>query len=236
MFAVLQFPGSNDDRDMRFAMKSVLGVDAELVWHRDSELPTDTQAVLLPGGFSYGDYLRCGAMARFSPIIAAVKRFADRGGPVLGTCNGFQILCESGLLPGALVRNHHLHFVCDAALLRVERAAAPFSSRARKGQVLRIPIKHGEGAYTAAPDVLDRLEEGGQVILRYCDVEGQVTQAANPNGSTANIAGIVNEAGNVFGLMPHPEHAVESAIGGLDGQVLLGSLIDAVGAVQGSGR
>lgn len=221
---------------MRFAMKSVLGVKAELVWHRSAELPPDTDGVLLPGGFSYGDYLRCGAMARFSPIIAAVKRFAERGGPVLGTCNGFQILCESGLLPGALVRNHHLHFICEVAQLRVERATAPFSSRAHEGQVLRIPIKHGEGAYTAAPEVLDRLERGGQVMLRYCDAEGQVTQAANPNGAAANIAGIVNEAGNVFGLMPHPEHAVESAIGGVDGRVLLGSLIDFVDTAKRSRR
>ena len=227
MLAVLQFPGSNDDRDMRFALKSVLGARAELVWHRDAELPPDTEGVLLPGGFSYGDYLRCGAMARFSPVIAAVKRFADRGGPVLGTCNGFQILCESGLLPGALVRNHHLHFVCESARVRVERAEAPFTSRAREGQVLRIPIKHGEGAYTAAPEVLERLEERRQVVLRYCDAEGRVTPDANPNGTAANIAGIVNEAGNVFGLMPHPEHAVEPAIGGVDGLVLLGSLIDA---------
>ena len=227
MFAVVQFPGSNDDRDMRFVFKSVLGVRAELVWHRAAELPPDTQGVLLPGGFSYGDYLRCGAMARFSPIVAAVKRFAERGGPVLGTCNGFQILCESGLLPGALVRNHHLHFVCEVACVRVERAAAPFSSRAREGQVLRIPIKHGEGAYTAAPEVLEQLEERGQVVLRYCDADGQVSPTANPNGALANIAGIVNEAGNVFGLMPHPEHAAEPAIGGVDGLVLLGSMVDA---------
>jgi phosphoribosylformylglycinamidine synthase I len=233
LFAVVQFPGSNDDRDMRFAMKSVLGSPAELVWHRDAELPPDTQGVLLPGGFSYGDYLRCGAMARFSPIVAAVKRFAERGGPVLGTCNGFQILCESGLLPGVLVRNHHLHFVCEASRMRVERAVAPFTSRATQGQVLRIPIKHGEGAYIAAPDVLDRLERSNQVILRYCDADGQVTAAANPNGTAANIAGIVNEAGNVFGLMPHPEHAVEAAIGGRDGIVILGSLLD---AVQGASR
>jgi phosphoribosylformylglycinamidine synthase I len=172
-------------------------------------------------------------MARFSPIVAAVKRFAERGGPVLGTCNGFQILCESGLLPGALVRNHHLHFVCEASRMRVERAVAPFTSRATQGQVLRIPIKHGEGAYIAAPDVLDRLERSNQVILRYCDADGQVTAAANPNGTAANIAGIVNEAGNVFGLMPHPEHAVEAAIGGRDGIVILGSLLD---AVQGASR
>ncbi len=228
MFAVVQFPGSNDDRDMRFALKSVLGADAELVWHKADALPAGTDAVLLPGGFSYGDYLRCGAMAHYSPVMADVVRFAERGGPVLGTCNGFQVLCESGLLPGVLVRNHHLHFVCDFVDVRVERVAAPFTSRAREGQVLRIPIKHGEGAYYAPPDELARLEGNGQVLLRYCEPDGRVTDAANPNGALANIAGLVNERGNVLGLMPHPEHAVEEALGGQDGRVLLASLIDAV--------
>ena len=151
MFAVVQFPGSNDDRDMRFAFKAVLGVDARLVWHKDVSLPASTEAVLCPGGFSYGDYLRAGAMAQYSPLMAAVKEFAERGGPVLGVCNGFQILCETGLLPGALIRNHHLHYVCDQVSLRVERSAAPFSSRAAVGDVLRMPIKHGEGAYFAKP-------------------------------------------------------------------------------------
>ena len=234
MFAVVQFPGSNDDRDMRFAVKSVLGAEAELVWHADDELPADTDAVLLPGGFSYGDYLRAGAMARFSPLVASVRRFADRGGPVLGTCNGFQILCESGLLPGALVRNHHLHFICDFVHVRVEQAAAPFSTRAEVGQVLRIPIKHGEGAYTAPASVLREMEDRGQILLRYCDAEGQVSAASNPNGSMADIAGITNERGNVLGLMPHPEHAVEAQIGGTDGLVLLGSMLDFV--VGGRGR
>jgi len=234
LFAVVQFPGSNDDRDMRFAVKSVLGAEAELVWHADDELPADTDAVLLPGGFSYGDYLRTGAMARFSPLVASVRRFADRGGPVLGTCNGFQILCESGLLPGALVRNHHLHFICDFVHVRVEQAAAPFSTRAEVGQVLRIPIKHGEGAYTAPASVLREMEDRGQILLRYCDAEGQVSAASNPNGSMADIAGITNERGNVLGLMPHPEHAVEAQIGGTDGLVLLGSMLDFV--VEGRGR
>ena len=234
MFAVVQFPGSNDDRDMRFAVKSVLGAEAELVWQADDELPPDTDAVLLPGGFSYGDYLRTGAMARFSPLVASVRRFADRGGPVLGTCNGFQILCESGLLPGALVRNHHLHFICDFVHVRVEQAAAPFSTRAEVGQVLRIPIKHGEGAYTAPASVLREMEDRGQILLRYCDAEGQVSAASNPNGSMADIAGITNERGNVLGLMPHPEHAVEAQIGGTDGLVLLGSMLDFV--VEGRGR
>ena len=228
MFSVIQFPGSNDDRDMRFAMKAVLGAEARLVWHKDSELPAGTSAVLCPGGFSYGDYLRCGAMAQYSPIMAAVKRFADAGGPVVGVCNGFQVLCESGLLPGALIRNHHLHFVCDFVRVRVERAGTVFTSRAGEGQVLTIPIKHGEGAYFATPDVLGRLEARGQIFLRYCDADGRVTDVANPNGSVANIAGVMNERGNVFGLMPHPEHAVEERIGGVDGRVLLGSLLDGI--------
>ena len=233
MLAVVQFPGSNDDRDMRFAFKSVLGAEAELVWHKDAELPAGTHGVLCPGGFSYGDYLRCGAMAKYSPIMAAVRRFAEAGGPVLGVCNGFQVLCETGLLPGALVRNHHLHFVCDFVDVRVERAVAPFTSRARPGQVLRIPIKHGEGAYFAAPDLLERLERNGQVVLRYCDEDGVVADSANPNGSVANVAGLRDERGNVMGLMPHPEHAVEAAFGGTDGLVLLGSLLDAVRAEAG---
>jgi phosphoribosylformylglycinamidine synthase len=233
LFAVLQFPGSNDDRDMLFALKAVLGVDASLVWHKESALPAGTQGVLLPGGFSYGDYLRAGAMARFSPVIADVKRFADAGGPVLGTCNGFQILCESGLLPGALVRNHHLHFVCDHVHVRVERSRAPFTQRAGEGDVLRIPIKHGEGAYFADAETLAGMEERGQIALRYCDAAGSVSEATNPNGAVDQIAGITNEAGNVLGLMPHPEHAVEPSIGGTDGLSILGSLAD---AARGGGR
>ncbi len=229
MIAVLQFPGSNDDRDMRFAWKAVLGRDAELVWHKETRLPTDTEAVMLPGGFSYGDYLRCGAMARFSPITADLRRFADAGGPVLGTCNGFQVLCELGLLPGALMRNAALHFVCDWVQVRVEKTAAPFSTRARVGQVLRLPIKHGEGRYVAPADVLEGLEAKGQVLLRYCDESGARDPAANPNGALADIAGLTNEAGNVLGLMPHPEHAVEDWLGGEDGLVLLGSVLDALG-------
>jgi len=233
VFAVIQFPGSNDDRDMRFALKSALGADARLVWHREAELPAGTQGVLLPGGFSYGDYLRCGAMARFSPVMGAVRRFADAGGPVLGTCNGFQVLCEAGLLPGALLRNRELDFVCCWQHVLVEQAAAPFTSRARAGQVLRIPIKHGEGRYVVAADELARLEARGGIVLRYCDADGAVTPAANPNGSVANVAGVRNEAGNVMGLMPHPEHAVETLTGGTDGLVILGSLLDSVGAAEG---
>ena len=234
LFAVVQFPGSNDDRDMRFALKSALAADSELVWHKQRELPPETAAVFLPGGFSYGDYLRAGAMARFSPIVAAVKRFAERGGPVLGTCNGFQILCEAGLLPGALIRNQGLHFVCDFVHVRVEHDCAPFSSRARAGELLRLPIKHGEGAYFAAPAELARIEERGQVLLRYCDAAGDAIDAANPNGSLNHIAGVTNQAGNVLGLMPHPEHAVEASIGGTDGLVILGSIVDAL--ASGSSR
>lgn len=228
MFAVIQFPGSNDDRDMCFAVKSALGAEVALVWHKRGELPPGTRAVLLPGGFSYGDYLRCGAMARFSPVMAAVKRFADAGGPVLGTCNGFQVLCESGLLPGALLRNQALDFVCDPEQrVRVEQAAAPFTSRARPGQVLRIPIKHGEGRYVAEPAELARLDAAGQIVLRYCDAAGETTPDANPNGSVGNVAGVRNAAGNVMGLMPHPEHAAEEGLpGGCDGLVILGSLVD----------
>jgi phosphoribosylformylglycinamidine synthase len=172
-------------------------------------------------------------MAKYSPIMADVRRFADAGGPVLGVCNGFQVLCEAGLLPGALMRNQGLHFVCDFVHVRVEQARAPFTSRARAGAVLRLPIKHGEGAYFAAPEVLARLEADGQIALRYCAADGKVLPEANPNGSVANVAGVWNRAGNVLGLMPHPEHAVEDALGGTDGLVLLGSLLD---AAAGSSR
>jgi phosphoribosylformylglycinamidine synthase len=229
VFAVIQFPGSLDDRDMRFALKSALGVDARLVWHKDAELPAGAGAVLLPGGFSYGDYLRCGAMARFSPVMAAVRRFADAGGPVLGTCNGFQVLCEAELLPGALLRNRGLDYVCDPHQhVRVEVAAAPFTSRARKGQVLRLPVKHGEGRYHLPPAALAELEAAGQVVVRYCAADGSLSDAANPNGSVGHVAGVRNARGNVMGLMPHPEHAAEALTGGCDGLVLLGSLVDAV--------
>jgi phosphoribosylformylglycinamidine synthase I len=232
LLSVIQFPGSLDDRDMRFAFDSVLKASAQLVWHKDNELPSETRAVVLPGGFSYGDYLRCGAMAQYSPVMAAVKRFAESGGPVLGVCNGFQVLCESGLLPGALLRNQNLHFGCEFVSLRVEQPNPIFTSRTAAGQVLRIPIKNGEGAYFAAPDELARLEANGQVALRYCDEDGAIDAEANPNGSLANIAGITNEGGNVMGLMPHPEHAVEAAIGGTDGLYLLGSLVDWVSRAE----
>jgi phosphoribosylformylglycinamidine synthase len=234
VFAVIQFPGSNDDRDMVHALKTVLGADARLVWHGDAALPAGTRGVLVPGGFSYGDYLRCGAMARFSPVMADVRRFAERGGPVLGTCNGFQVLCEAGLLPGALRRNRGLHFVCETASLRVESTRSPFAAELSPGEVIRIPIKHGEGCYFAHADELAALEANEQIGLRYCEPDGTVSEAANPNGSLGNVAGITNREGNVFGLMPHPEHATEPALGGTDGAKLLRAMI-AFGDRRGEG-
>jgi phosphoribosylformylglycinamidine synthase I len=216
--AVIQFPGSNDDRDAQWALKA-LGADAKLVWHAEHELPNGTGAVVLPGGFSYGDYLRCGASARFAPIMDAVTRFAAEGGPVLGTCNGFQILCEAGLLPGVLRPNASLSFICRDVVVRVERNDTPFTSRCEAGQLLTIPIKHGEGAWFAPPELVEELGARGQLILRYEE---------NPNGAIADVAGVINEAGNVMGLMPHPEHAVDPLLGSGDGALLLASMLDAV--------
>ena len=225
---VVQFPGSNDERDAVWALGQ-LGADAELLWHGDADL-RGVDAVVLPGGFSYGDYLRCGAIARFSPVMGSVVSFANDGGMVLGICNGFQVLCEAGLLPGALVRNAGLSFVCEPVHVLVESADGPFLSRAEVGDVLTIPIKHGEGRYVADAATLAVMEERGQIALRYATSDGEAVSEANPNGATDNIAGISNEGGNVFGLMPHPEHAVdpEAGIRSADGAVILGSLIDAV--------
>jgi len=214
--AVLVFPGSNDDRDTALALDR-LGAEPTLVWHAERELPA-VKAVVLPGGFSYGDYLRCGAIARFAPVMGAVRRFADADGLVLGICNGFQVLCEAGLLPGALRPNASLSFVCRDVGLRVERTDTPFTSRAEAGQRLTVPVKHGEGCYFADAELLAELERNGQVILRYEE---------NPNGSVAAIAGVTNDTGTVFGLMPHPEHAVDPLLGSADGAVILGSLVDA---------
>ncbi len=214
--AVLVFPGSNDDRDAALALEG-LGAEPVLVWHAEPELP-EVGAVVLPGGFSYGDYLRCGAIARFAPVMEALQRFAGDGGLVLGICNGFQVLCEAGLLPGALRPNESLSFVCRDVELRVERADTPFTTRVEPGQTLTIPIKHGEGCYFADEELLAELESNGQILLRYED---------NPNGSIADVAGVTNREGNVFGLMPHPEHAVDPLLGSSDGALLLGSLVDA---------
>jgi phosphoribosylformylglycinamidine synthase subunit PurQ / glutaminase len=214
--AVVVFPGSNDDRDAALALEE-LGAEATAVWHAEPALP-DVAAVVLPGGFSYGDYLRCGAIARFAPVMEAVTGFAETGGLVLGICNGFQVLCEAGLLPGALRPNASLSFVCRDVRLRVERADTPFTGRAEAGQHLTIPVKHGEGCYFADRGLLAELEQNGQVVLRYEE---------NPNGSVAAIAGVANQAGTVFGLMPHPEHAVDPLLGSDDGALILGSLVDA---------
>jgi phosphoribosylformylglycinamidine synthase len=218
LVAVIVFPGSNDDRDTLLALKG-LGADAVRVWHADSELPGDAAAIVLPGGFSYGDYLRCGALARFSPIMRAVGRYAGEGGLVLGICNGFQILTEAGLLPGVLRPNSSLAFVCRDATVRVARSDTPFTARCISGETLTIPVKHGEGCWFAGPELLAELESERQIVLRYA-------AGANPNGSVADVAGVVNADGNVFGLMPHPEHAVDSVLGSVDGALLLGSLVD----------
>jgi phosphoribosylformylglycinamidine synthase subunit PurQ / glutaminase len=226
-WGVVRFPGSLDDADALWALKHVMGQEARALWHKDEDL-ADVQCVVLPGGFSYGDYLRCGAIARFAPIMKSVVRFANDGGLVLGICNGFQILCEAHLLPGALTRNRSLSFICEWVSVRVENAATPFTCAARQGEVLRLPIKHGEGLYVAPADELGAMEERGQVLLRYTDAAGRQNGAANPNGSTRAIAGVANEAFNVFGLMPHPEHAVEAALGGEDGLKIFRSIVMSV--------
>jgi len=225
-FAVIVFPGSNCDHDAYYAATHVLGQSAELIWHKDTDLK-GADVVILPGGFAHGDYLRTGAMARFSPIMREVKTFAERGGVVLGICNGFQILLESGMLPGAMLRNRGLKYRCEHVHVRVEQVDTPLTCGASIGQVLRIPIGHGEGNYYAPPDVLQRIEANRQVIFRYTTADGRLDDAANPNGSVHAIAGICNEARNVVGLMPHPERAAEPALGSVDGLVILESIVKA---------
>ena len=226
-FAVVVFPGSNCDHDAYYAAKHVLGQHAEFVWHKETSLG-GADVVILPGGFSHGDYLRTGAIARFSPVMSAVQQFAADGGPVLGICNGFQILLECGLLPGAMLRNRDLKFHCEMVGVRVDQTDTPFTSLCRPGQVLRLPIAHGEGNYYAPPDLLARIEERRQVVFRYADSFGETSDAANPNGSLHNIAGICNETRNVVGLMPHPERACQSIVGSADGLVLLESVAHAL--------
>ena len=223
-FAVLRFPGSNCDQDCFHTLNEIAGASADFVWHKDTSL-SGFDAVVIPGGFSYGDYLRCGAIARFSPVMKSVKDFAAAGGPVIGICNGFQILCESGLLPGALVRNRGLHFICKHVTLRVELADSRFTNASSSGKVLNIPIAHGEGCYFVDDETLQNIESNGQILLRYCDASGNITDAANPNGSRTNIAGIQNEAGNVFGLMPHPERACDPLLGSTDGLAIFQSIL-----------
>jgi phosphoribosylformylglycinamidine synthase len=226
-FAVIVFPGSNCDHDAYHAAKDVLGQRAEYIWHKDTDLK-GADVVVLPGGFAHGDYLRCGAMARFSPIMREVTAFAERGGPVLGICNGFQVLLEAGLLPGAMLRNRSLKFQCEHVHVRIEQTDTPFTSACARGQVLRIPIAHGEGNYFADPDVIAKLEANRQVIFRYTNDAGVVEDAANPNGSASAIAGLCNERRNVVGLMPHPERACEPALGSADGLVIFESVVQSL--------
>ena len=224
-FGVVVFPGTWSDTDCYYVVKDILGQDADYVWHQESSLsPYD--CVVLPGGFSYGDYLRAGAIARFSPVMTALRGFADAGGLVIGICNGFQILCETGLLPGVLRRNQHLEYRCQWTKLRTERNNTAFSSRCQPGQVLQVPVSHGEGNYFADDVTLARLEDEDRVLFRYCGPDGAVTNADNPNGSAHNIAGILNHKGNVLGMMPHPERSCEALLGSADGNVIFQSIVD----------
>lgn len=224
VIGVISFPGSNGDHDALHAVSQDLGVDARAIDYRSTSLG-GLDAVILPGGFSYGDALRCGAIARFAPVMAELRTFAEGGRPVLGICNGFQILCEAHLLPGALLRNKSLMFHCFRTTIRIENAATAWTGNLNQGDVLELPVAHGEGAYHADPAVIERLEANGQIVARYCDANGSITEAANPNGSVAGIAAICNEARNVVGLMPHPERATDPLLGGTDGLRLLRSVL-----------
>lgn len=231
-FGIVVFPGTWSETDCHHAVTNVLGQNARYVWHRETDL-SGFDCVILPGGFSYGDYLRAGAIARFSPVMEAVKDFADSGGLVIGICNGFQVLCEAGLLPGILMRNDHLQFRCQWVNLRVETAVTDFSRLAKPGDVLRVPISHGEGNYFVDRVTLAHLEANDQVVFRYCEPEGVTSQQSNPNGALNNIAGIVNAGRNVLGMMPHPERCCEPLMGGEDGAVIFGSIIRSVAAKSG---
>ena len=224
---VLVFPGSNCDHDCEHVFRDVLGQHVEMIWHKETTV-SGVDAVVIPGGFSYGDYLRTGAIARFSPVMSAVKDFALSGGLVLGICNGFQILLEAGLLPGAMLRNRSLHFVCKDVYVGVENAATPFTGACKPGQVLKIPVAHAEGNYYTDPVTLAGLQANAQVVFRYCTAEGNVTPEANPNGSLDNIAGIRNAEGNVLGMMPHPERCAEEWLGNEDGRLILASMLESL--------
>lgn len=233
-FGVIVFPGSNCDRDAAMVVRDLLHQPTRMVWHEESNL-SDLDVVIIPGGFSYGDYLRCGAIARFSPAIQATIRHAEQGKFVLGICNGFQVLTECGLLPGALMRNRDLHFICDRVSLRVERTDLAWMQHYQTGQVITLPIAHGEGCYYAAPEVLAELDANQQVLLRYCEPNGQITQASNPNGSLNSIAGICNRQGNVLGMMPHPERASDVRLGvqsGADGIGVFKGLLQALAPIE----
>jgi phosphoribosylformylglycinamidine synthase len=224
---VIVFPGSNCDHDAQYASETMMGQDARMIWHKESSIG-DVDVVILPGGFSYGDYLRCGAIARFSPVMKDVVRFANNGGLVIGICNGFQVLTEAGLLPGVLLRNKSLLFICKYLHLRVENANTKFTHQCGSGEIIEIPIAHGEGNYFTDPDTLKRLEENQQVVFRYCERSGKITDDANPNGSLNNIAGIINETGNVLGMMPHPERASDPVLKHTDGRKIFASMIQSV--------
>ena len=223
-FGVIVFPGANCDRDAAYVLKDILHQPTRMVWHEDSDL-CDIDVVVVPGGFSYGDYLRCGAIAQFSPAMRSTVEHAKKGGQVIGICNGFQVLTEIGLLPGALVRNKDLHFVCDRSPLTVERTDLPWTQNYQQGQVITLPIAHGEGCYFADDDTLKQLEDNRQIVFRYCDAQGQHSAEANPNGSLRNIAGICNAKGNVLGMMPHPERAADAALGNTDGLALFQGVV-----------
>lgn len=226
-FGVVVFPGSNCDHDTYHVISKVIGQPVDFIWHKEEEIDR-YDAIILPGGFSFGDYLRTGAIARFSPVMKSVVEFAKAGGLVLGVCNGFQILCEAGLLPGALLRNRDLKFICEHVNIRVESTGTPFTSACSAGQVISAPIAHGEGNYFCDQRTLDELEGEGRVIFRYCDANGRVSEESNPNGSLNNIAGICNRERNVLGLMPHPERASESLLGSIDGRIILLSMADSL--------
>ncbi len=230
-FGVVVFPGSNCDRDAFHVLSHVLGQETVFLWHQENDLQ-GVDAVVIPGGFSFGDYLRCGAIAKFSPVMGAVRRHAERGGPVLGICNGFQILQEAGLLPGALLRNAGLKFLCRQVHLSVASSNAVFTARIPPGRVLKMPIAHNDGNFFLPPDLLGHLEANHQVVFRYTGADGQASVAANPNGSLNNIAGITNRRGNVLGLMPHPERAAEVILGSADGLLLFESMVDSLAGVQ----
>jgi len=230
-FGVVVFPGTNCDRDCWHVVKAVLNCDVDFVWHEERNV-SRFDCIILPGGFSYGDYLRVGAVARFSPVMESVREFAEKGGLVIGICNGFQILVEAGLLPGALVRNKNINFICKFVNLRVENADTPFTNQCEVGQILKIPIAHNDGRYFCDEETLNRLERERQIVFRYCTPNGEVTEEANPNGSLGNIAGIVNERGNVLGMMPHPERASEKLLGSEDGLFIWHSILSAVELVK----
>jgi phosphoribosylformylglycinamidine synthase I len=226
-FGIVVFPGTWSDRDCYYSTHNILGLDATYIWHKETDL-TGFDCIILPGGFSYGDYLRTGAIARFSPVMEAVAEFSKRGKPVIGICNGFQVLCEAHLLPGVLRQNDHLQYRCQWTYLKTENISTPFTNKCGSGQVLKIPISHYEGRYYADDNVIKELEDAGQVIFRYCTPSGQITKEANPNGALNNIAGIMNKQGNVLGMMPHPERSCENILGSIDGNIIWESIVASI--------